>query len=215
MTPASGLGSLEPKQDRSRATRGKLLDAAVEELLEHGYQGLTLLAVAQRAGVSRGAAQGHFPQKTALVADTLKHLVEREVAAVREALGRAAGAPERERARAALDFLFEEFSGPLFATVTELALAARAAPELQAVVEEEERAMSAHVAQIALEIFGAERVGTPGFSTRWATVLAAIRGVALLRLLRHSPRSTARLWSSTRGDLLELLLGSDEPEETR
>lgn len=208
----SGLGSLEPKQDRSRATRGRLLDAAVDELLEHGYQGLTTLAVAQRAGVSRGAAQGHFPQKTALVADALRHLVEREVAAVRDAVGRAEGLPLRERARAALDFLFAEFSGPLFATVTELALAARASPELQAVVEEEERAMSAHVAQIALEIFGEERVGMPGFSTRWATALAAIRGVALLRLLRHSPRSTARLWSTTRGDLLELLLGSAEEE---
>ncbi|WP_445149635.1 TetR/AcrR family transcriptional regulator [Baekduia sp. Peel2402] len=209
MTPSTPrLGSLEPKQDRSRATRRLLLDAAVEELLEHGYQGLTTLAVAQRAGVSRGAAQGHFPQKTALVGEALRHLAEREVQAVRDVVETAAGDP-RERAQAALDFLFEQFSGPLFAAVTELALASRGAPELQAVVEEEERAMSAHVAEIALQLFGAERVETPGFSTRWTTALAAIRGVALLRLLRHSPQSTRRLWTGTRGDLLDMLLPDD------
>jgi AcrR family transcriptional regulator len=209
MTPSTPrLGSLEPKQDRSRATRGRLLDAAVEELLEHGYQGLTTLAVAQRAGVSRGAAQGHFPQKTALVGEALRHLAEREVQAVRDVVETAAGDP-RERAQAALDFLFEQFSGPLFVAVTELALASRGTPELQAVVEEEERAMSAHVAQIALELFGAERVETPGFTTRWTTALAAIRGVALLRLLRHSPQSTRRLWTGTRGDLLDMLLPDD------
>jgi len=209
MTPSTPrLGSLEPKQDRSRATRRLLLDAAVEELLEHGYQGLTTLAVAQRAGVSRGAAQGHFPQKTALVGEALRHLAEREVQAVRDVVETAAGDP-RQRAQAALDFLFEQFSGPLFAAVTELALASRGAPELQAVVEEEERAMSAHVAEIALQLFGAERVETPGFSTRWTTALAAIRGVALLRLLRHSPQSTRRLWTGTRGDLLDMLLPDD------
>ena len=208
MTPPPRLGSLEPKQDRSRATRVASSDAAVEELLEHGYQGLTTLAVAQRAGVSRGAAQGHFPQKTALVGEALRHLAEREVQAVRAVVETASGDP-RKRATAALDFLFEQFSGPLFATVTELALASRGAPELQAVVEEEERAMSAHVAEIALELFGAERVETPGFTTRWTTALAAIRGVALLRVLRHSPQSTRRLWTGTRGDLLDMLLPDD------
>ncbi|HET6505876.1 MAG TPA: TetR/AcrR family transcriptional regulator [Baekduia sp.] len=209
MTPAPRLGSLEPKQDRSRATRRLLLDAAVDELLEHGYQGLTTLAVAQRAGVSRGAAQGHFPQKTALVGEALRHLAEREVQAVRDVVETASGDP-RARAQAALDFLFEQFSGPLFATVTELALASRGAPELQAAVEEEERAMSTHVTEVALELFGAERVETPGFTTRWNTALAAIRGVALLRLLRHSPQSTRRLWAGTRGDLLDMLLPDDE-----
>lgn len=210
MTPPSpGLGSLKPQQDRSRATRTKLLDAAVEELLDHGYQGLTTLKVAQRAGVSRGAAQGHFPQKTALVGEALRHLAEREVQAVRDVVQTAPGDDPRARATAALDFLFEQFSGPLFATVTELALASRGAPELQAVVEEEERAMSAHVAQIALEVFGAQRVETPGFTTRWTTALSAIRGVALLRLLRHSPQSTRRLWAGTRGDLLDMLLPDD------
>ncbi|MFF2768616.1 TetR family transcriptional regulator, partial [Streptomyces bacillaris] len=52
-----------PKQDRSRATRQRLLEAAVACLAEHGWAGSTVSVVAERAGVSRGAAQHHFPTR--------------------------------------------------------------------------------------------------------------------------------------------------------
>ncbi|MGW2845829.1 TetR family transcriptional regulator, partial [Streptomyces sp. NPDC001274] len=42
-----------PKQDRSRATRKRLLEAAVACLAEHGWAGSTVSVVAERAGVSR------------------------------------------------------------------------------------------------------------------------------------------------------------------
>ncbi|NEE35088.1 TetR/AcrR family transcriptional regulator, partial [Streptomyces sp. SID7982] len=41
-----------PKQDRSRATRQRLLEAAVACLAEHGWAGSTVSVVAERAGVS-------------------------------------------------------------------------------------------------------------------------------------------------------------------
>src|SRR2546423_7765168 len=65
---------VEPKQARAHATRRRLLDAAVEELLEHGYVGLTTQAVARRAGVSRGAQQNYFPHKATLVIEAVRHL---------------------------------------------------------------------------------------------------------------------------------------------
>lgn len=43
-----------PQQDRSRATRQRLLEAAVESLAEVGYAATTVSVVATRAGVSRG-----------------------------------------------------------------------------------------------------------------------------------------------------------------
>ncbi|MFC8454028.1 TetR family transcriptional regulator, partial [Kitasatospora sp. NPDC057223] len=43
-----------PQQDRSRATRRRLLEAAVECLAEVGWNGSTVSVVAERAGVSRG-----------------------------------------------------------------------------------------------------------------------------------------------------------------
>lgn len=54
-----------PQQDRSRATRRRLLEAAVECLAELGWNGSTVTVVAERAGVTRGAAQHHFPTREA------------------------------------------------------------------------------------------------------------------------------------------------------
>ena len=62
----------EPQQARARATRRRLLDAAVDELIDHGYVGFTTPGVARRAGVSRGAQQNYFPHKTTLVADFIR-----------------------------------------------------------------------------------------------------------------------------------------------
>ena len=48
------------------ALRGRLLDAALECLVELGYGGTTTSVVAARAGVSRGAQLHHFPTRAAL-----------------------------------------------------------------------------------------------------------------------------------------------------
>src|SRR5258708_40091971 len=57
----------EPQQDRSRATRQRLLEAAIECLASLGWTGTTVAVVAVRAGVSRGAAQHHFRTREELV----------------------------------------------------------------------------------------------------------------------------------------------------
>src|SRR4051795_3663834 len=109
-TPAA-----EPKQARAHATRRGLLDAAVEELLESGYAGLTTAAVARRAGVSRGAQQNYFPHKATLVAEAVRHLAVRAGEELQERL---AESPRgRARVQTGLGALFEQYSGPLFAAV--------------------------------------------------------------------------------------------------
>src|SRR3954452_1241581 len=77
MATPSRMVAAEPKQARARATRRRLLDAAVEELLEDCYVGLSTQAVASRAGVSRGAQQNYFPHKATLVAEAVRHLAGR------------------------------------------------------------------------------------------------------------------------------------------
>jgi len=206
MTPdARTPGALEPKQDRSRATRRLLLDAAVDELVERGYGGLTTLAVARRAGVSRGAQQNHFPQKSTLVAEALRHLAERELSVLHETVARAPE-DERDRAHVALDMIFAQFGGSLFRMVVELSLAAREAPELGEVVAEEEREMSLQVNQVALEVFGPQLAATPGFTRRWNMAVAAIRGTAMLRFLGHPEELVVRQWERTRAELIDLLV---------
>ena len=66
----------EPRQERSRATRSRLLEAAVTCLAERGTTGATVGAVAKRAGVSRGAAQHHFPTREDLFLAALTHMLD-------------------------------------------------------------------------------------------------------------------------------------------
>ena len=62
----------EPKQDRSRVTRSHLLEVTVECLAELGWSATTMSVVAQRAGVSRGAMQHHFPTREDLITAALE-----------------------------------------------------------------------------------------------------------------------------------------------
>lgn len=56
--------------------REALLDAAESVLFEHGTQALTLAAVADRAGVSKGGLLYHFPTKEALVKAMVARVIE-------------------------------------------------------------------------------------------------------------------------------------------
>lgn len=56
---------------RSARTRAALTDATVASLIEVGYAGTTGVDVAQRAGVTRGALQYHFPEYEQLLAAAL------------------------------------------------------------------------------------------------------------------------------------------------
>ena len=193
----------EPKQARAHATRLRLLDAAVEELLDRGYAGLTTPGVASRAGVSRGAQQNYFPRKATLVAAAVRHLATRQLDELREQL---ADVPVgSERVRAGLDVLYEQYSGRLFAAVVELALASRADTELQQVIQAEERTIAETMRTTAAVIFGEGFPASRDEAARWGTLLSAIRGIALLNLLGHSQTGVNRQWQASREHLVALL----------
>lgn len=66
----------EPQQQRSRRTRERLLRSAIDALATDGWTAATVAAVAERAGVSRGAAQHHFPTREALITATLEQIFD-------------------------------------------------------------------------------------------------------------------------------------------
>ena len=200
---AARVPALEPKQARAVETRRRLLDAAVEELLDHGYAGFSAAAVARRAGVSRGAQQNHFPHKQTFVMEAVRHLARLQ----REELQSRVDEVPRGRARVqtGLDVLFEAYSGPLFAAVLELSLASRDDPELREVVLAEEQATTQAMQETATTIFGAEFPADREHARRWATALSAIRGLAVLQMLGHPSEAVGRQWAATRRQLLELL----------
>jgi TetR/AcrR family transcriptional regulator of autoinduction and epiphytic fitness len=76
---ARGEGRIDPRVERSR---GAILKAAVDELAESGYGGVTVESVAARAGVGKSTIYRHWPDKLALIADAFETFHERMVPVV-------------------------------------------------------------------------------------------------------------------------------------
>lgn len=79
----------ELKQERAVQTRGRILDAAAEAFAADGYGDVTLLEIAERAGMTKGAVYFHFKNKESLalaVAESFYQLLAANAEAV-ERLG--------------------------------------------------------------------------------------------------------------------------------
>lgn len=79
-----------PKQDRSRLTRQRVVEATIECLAESGWPTTTVGEVAARVGVSRGSIQHHFPTRDDLIAGSLEHMFDELAGEVRAEASNAA-----------------------------------------------------------------------------------------------------------------------------
>jgi AcrR family transcriptional regulator len=116
------------QEERSNATRERLLDATVDCLIDYGYAGTTVARIAERAGVTRGAQVHHYPTKADLVLAALRHLAVKQVQQSVAELSRLQRASDM--VNATLDMLWRVHRGPLFAAIVELWVAARTDPDL-------------------------------------------------------------------------------------
>ncbi|RZD79194.1 TetR/AcrR family transcriptional regulator [Streptomyces albidoflavus] len=163
-----------PKQDRSRATRQRLLAAAVACLAEHGWAGSTVSVVAERAGVSRGAAQHHFPTREDLFTAAVEYVAEERSTALR------ALAPEG-RAQA-VEALVDLYTGDLFRAALHLWVAACDEPQLGARVTELEARVGRETHHIAVALLDADE-SHPGVRELVQGLLDMARGLGLANLL--------------------------------
>ncbi|MFE0775306.1 TetR/AcrR family transcriptional regulator [Streptomyces sp. NPDC058861] len=163
-----------PKQDRSRATRQRLLEAAVSCLAEHGWAGSTVSVVAERAGVSRGAAQHHFPTREDLFTAAVEYVAEERSQALR-------ALPSDDRA-AAVAALVDLYTGPLFRAALHLWVAATGEDQLRARVTELEARVGRESHRIAVDVLGADE-SRPGVRETVQGLLDMARGLGLATLL--------------------------------
>jgi AcrR family transcriptional regulator len=109
--------------DRSAHTRGLLVAAAIESLVEQGWAATTAVDVCNRAGVTRGALMHHFPNLQGLLAAALDTVY-------RELLETIPGEPQTMVAL--VDVTWTCTSNPLFKAVIEAWLAVANDPALRA-----------------------------------------------------------------------------------
>ncbi|MFF7789779.1 TetR family transcriptional regulator [Streptomyces sp. NPDC007991] len=191
-----------PKQDRSRATRQRLLEAAVSCLAEHGWAGSTVSVVAERAGVSRGAAQHHFPTREDLFTAAVEYVAEERSTALR-ALFPEGTAGDRHAVVAALVDLY---TGPLFRAALHLWVAASNEDQLRARVTELESRVGRETHRIAVDLLSADE-SVPGVRETVQGLLDMARGLGLANLLTDDTARRDRVVEQWAG-LLEGALGS-------
>ncbi|MEO6887328.1 MAG: TetR/AcrR family transcriptional regulator [Jatrophihabitantaceae bacterium] len=170
----------EPQQDRSRATQSRLLDAAIVCLAELGYPASTVAVVAERAGVSRGAAQHHFPTREALFTAALEQVTrERAEQMTRELAELPGGKPDTGRI---VELVFSLFTGQTFRAALALWIAAAAEPALREQVIPLEARIGREIHRVLVELLGVDE-SVPGARESVQATLDLARGLGLANLL--------------------------------
>ncbi len=200
-------GGRRTQSERRAETRGRLLDATIESLIEVGYAGTTIRAVTERAGVSQGAQSHHFPHRVDLVASAFEHLAEQRSARYADQARELKG-DRATRMRALLDMLWEDFSSPLFTVAAKLWVASADDDELRERLIPVERKINSRMAEIAREVAG-DLGGESGFDRKLAVAMNTIAGLALVREFDPSGRaSRGKQWPYHREALERMLNGS-------
>jgi AcrR family transcriptional regulator len=183
-----------PKQDRSRATRRRLLETTVRCVATYGFPTSTVGFIAAEAGISRGAVQHHFRTREHLILAALEHMFAERVALL-DAM------PERDgpdRVHAVVSDLVEAIGGELFRAALQVWTAASADPDLRAAVLPLERHFAREVHARAVRLLRADDEDPDTRALIQATLDMA-RGLALAGVLTDDSRRRARVvqaWSA-------------------
>lgn len=169
--------------ERTAATTDKLLGATVASLVERGYRGTSTPEVCRRAGVSRGAQLHHFPNKEALVAAAVEHLLSQRVAELQARLASApAGVLDLEDAAS---FLWRVYTGDTFYAWLELVVAARTDNDLRVIMAELDERLVAKAERVVSKFLLPYVDDARQVKATTRLILAIFDGLATHRILSH------------------------------
>ena len=181
----------QPRQDRSRATRARLLESAIGCLAELGWGRATVAVIAERAGVSRGATQHYFPIREDLFTAALEHMAEVRLAEIkREAARLPAGSAHRTKDVVGL--LVRLYTGPLFRAALQIWAAASASEFLRGLVLPLEARLGREAHKAAIELLDADE-SVPGVHEAVQATLDLARGLGLADTLADDSRRRDRV----------------------
>lgn len=191
------IATREPKQDRSRATRQRLLSSTIDCLATLGWGATTVAVVAEQAGVSRGAAQHHFPTREDLITGALEFMSDRRMAQVRREATWLPVGPGRTEA--VVRTLVDYFTGPMFKAALQVWTAAAADPALAHRVVPLENKLGRMAHRTAVELLGVDDTDPVAHRLVQATLDLA-RGLGLADVLTDDSARRGQIirqWAAT------------------
>ena len=163
--------------ERSADTRARLIEAAINCLYRLGYAATTVTAVAEAAGVSRGAMTHQFAAKTDLMLAVVRAVSDKDGA---DYARFAAALSPRAFLRSLPATMWKVISQPSGVAVMEIMLAARSDLELAEKFRGLERGMAAEAHDwLVRRLAAADLEERPDSRAVHRLFVAAVRGLAL------------------------------------
>lgn len=182
------------QDQRTAETRARVLDAAIECLIDEGYARTTTKRIAERTGISRGAQQHHFPKRHDLVVQAVTHLANRRLEELRLDAQRLANS--EDRVERLLDLLQRSLTKPLFFASLELWVAARTDPALHEALYAAERELGRTIGELTAEV-SSIAASDERFEDLIELTVHMLRGMSLQQILREDDSKRRRhfeLW---------------------
>lgn len=137
--------------ERRNATRTALIDACARQLSNAGYAATTTTSVADAAGLSRGALQHTFEDRTELIMAVTREGYERLVADLRQTAPLAGSTGERVATM--IEAMLDAYAAPHAVAAYEVLLGERSNPEFMALHADLLQAAEADLDELWLRVF--------------------------------------------------------------
>ena len=188
------------RAQQREATRGRIVTATIECLVEDGYTALTTRRVADRAGVAQSTVMHHFETREALLVEAVTQvageLAERAVARIDLAALR-----DPAHREAVLDETWREFTSPQALAAGQLWLAVGGDPALVPMLRELEVRINRIILVTANALF-ADLAGDSRLPALLDASLALIRGLVVAIPVWGADEVTAR-WEAIKPLVLD------------
>ncbi|TYL44853.1 TetR/AcrR family transcriptional regulator [Nocardioides sp. BGMRC 2183] len=179
--PAARPAPRRTQAERRAATRGRILSATADCLLERGHQATTISEVQARTGLARGTIQHHFPTRADLLVAAVSHLVDARIERFRDDAARID--VDADRMDAVVDLILRDLTSPIFFAALELWVAARTDPELRRALLPEEARLFGALRELYRETLGVSSASDTQLETLVEFTVDLITGLALTTML--------------------------------
>lgn len=187
MTAPRGTGAKagrrRTQEERSATTREKVIQAAIDCIVEEGLHNTTAARIAARSGVTWGAIAHQFGDKDSVffaVVERNAEIYDRHLRVAMEA----AGTSPAERVSALIDVTWNYINEPASFAFNELIIHNRASSDAR-IVEQQDELSNKLMKSVWDRLFGSFDIPAEKLETARNFVLATLQGLSLMRLITH------------------------------